>query len=630
MRRPRSKLQVSTFPFLAVLLCAMGSLLLLLFIMDRRAKIAARYRVSEEMEARKSRTKAEEDARQAEWEKAREALHLSLLAQQNQVDDKAKSVQNELSEASKKLAAEQNRDGDLKKQAREEAGKITLLQLEIEAQRNGLTQADRKEASTKAELLAAAQELAELELVFQQLRALKEREKETYSVVPYRGKRGDARPPVYVECARDGVLFHPEKTLLRTWSFTPDEIRAEVEKRHGPLALQKSAKEQSKSADEPKGPYVLFLIRPDGIGSYYKAQASLRGYQLDFGYELVDAAWVLDFNVKAKNAPARPQQPFRSDVGLKPKPIVVPPFVGDGPLHDGPLGGPVVPMRPPGTSGVGPGNPGGPGVGVGNPGGPKVPPPTGFPGGANPGAVGPALPPPPMIGDPSYKGVDTGIPPRPPSFVPITKIAPPVPIASAGGPNPTGKPGTNAGTNGPGLDLSSVTIPIPGNNVGGQRPAGNPGDPSKPSTGTPGEPGGNPGDSAKPGAGTPGEPGGRALPSFGRDDGKKPSPAPPLSKLLGNKDFIIRIDCRSDYIKILPGEFTYRLTGTNLKATDEALVQTITNLIARRQASVRPGEPPYRPVIRLQVSPDGLRSYHHVHPLLSHLNVTMSRENVAE
>ena len=51
MRRPRSKLQVSTFPFLAVLLCAMGSLLLFLFIMDRRAKIVERNRAVAAREA---------------------------------------------------------------------------------------------------------------------------------------------------------------------------------------------------------------------------------------------------------------------------------------------------------------------------------------------------------------------------------------------------------------------------------------------------------------------------------------------------------------------------------------------------------------------------------------------------
>ena len=42
MRRRRKPLEVSTFPFLAVLLCAMGSLILMLLVMDRRAKAVAR------------------------------------------------------------------------------------------------------------------------------------------------------------------------------------------------------------------------------------------------------------------------------------------------------------------------------------------------------------------------------------------------------------------------------------------------------------------------------------------------------------------------------------------------------------------------------------------------------------
>ena len=42
MKRSRHGLQVSTFPFLAVLLCTMGSLILLLLVMDRRGKAVAR------------------------------------------------------------------------------------------------------------------------------------------------------------------------------------------------------------------------------------------------------------------------------------------------------------------------------------------------------------------------------------------------------------------------------------------------------------------------------------------------------------------------------------------------------------------------------------------------------------
>jgi hypothetical protein len=140
-----------------------------------------------------------------------------------------------------------------------------------------------------------------------------------------------------------------------------------------------------------------------------------------------------------------------------------------------------------------------------------------------------------------------------------------------------------------------------------------------PGNGALGESGGSPGDSR-----------GKTFPTFGADNGKKPLPASPLSKLLGNKDFVIIIDCHGDYVTITPGGMTYRWTTSNLQATDQALAQTVANLIARRQASVRPGEPPYRPLVRFQVSNEGLRTYYHVYPLLEQLRVPMTRENVAE
>jgi len=36
--RKRKKLEVSTFPFLAVLLCTMGALILLLLVMDKKSQ----------------------------------------------------------------------------------------------------------------------------------------------------------------------------------------------------------------------------------------------------------------------------------------------------------------------------------------------------------------------------------------------------------------------------------------------------------------------------------------------------------------------------------------------------------------------------------------------------------------
>ena len=45
---------------------------------------------------------------------------------------------------------------------------------------------------------------------------------------------------------------------------------------------------------------------------------------------------------------------------------------------------------------------------------------------------------------------------------------------------------------------------------------------------------------------------------------------------------------------------------------------------ARRQATVRPGDPLYRPQIRFLVRPNGLRTYYLAYPLLESLQVPLS------
>ena len=154
-------------------------------------------------------------------------------------------------------------------------------------------------------------------------------------------------------------------------------------------------------------------------------------------------------------------------------------------------------------------------------------------------------------------------------------------------------------------------LPLPGTNTAGQGGTSNPGTP-------------NGGGDGGPRIGPPST-------SFGNvgNPSKKPAP-PPLSRVLGNKDFVIFVDCYDDHVNIFPGGMSFRWNTTNMKTTDSAFSQAVANLIERRQASVRKGEPPYRPVICFRVGPDGRHSYLHVYPLLESLNVPMTRENVVE
>ena len=81
MKRRRHTLQVSTFPFLAVLLCAMGSLILLLLVIDRRAKVVMRAKALAAIRQMETEDAKDSAARAAEWEQRRRALHEQLQRQ---------------------------------------------------------------------------------------------------------------------------------------------------------------------------------------------------------------------------------------------------------------------------------------------------------------------------------------------------------------------------------------------------------------------------------------------------------------------------------------------------------------------------------------------------------------------
>jgi hypothetical protein len=97
----------------------------------------------------------------------------------------------------------------------------------------------------------------------------------------------------------------------------------------------------------------------------------------------------------------------------------------------------------------------------------------------------------------------------------------------------------------------------------------------------------------------------------------------------GDRDYIILLECRRDAVVLHPfgNSFsTESLTEKNGGAT--LLQEAIGRLIARRQATVRPGEQPYRPQVRFLVRPDGLRSLHRAYPALESLQIPLTRQNL--
>ncbi len=308
MRRRGKPLEVSTFPFLAVLLCAMGSLILVLIVMDRKAKMAARYKaqaaqtqaaddLAKADAARREKLRQQEAEAQTAWEHQRDDLHTTVLTQQQVVQAQMKQVQDQLNAAAARLQAQLDESSAAKQSVVTERARLAGEEKTLATLRQDVTNAAAQTAAERAAQAKMTADLAQLESTLKNLKEARERDKQTYSVVPYRGKHGENRRPLYVECTRNGVIFHPDRVEITLTNV--QAARAEVERR-----VQRQNEYltsiQAKTDDKP---YLMLLVRPDGITSYYQIQSALHGMDLEFGYEFVDAGWLFDFS-KEEERPA--------------------------------------------------------------------------------------------------------------------------------------------------------------------------------------------------------------------------------------------------------------------------------------------------------------------------------------
>ena len=290
MRRRRQVLQVSTFPFLAVLLCTMGSLILLLLVIDRQARIVALAKAQQKMDKVAAEELRTAEASRAEWERRRQALHASLMEQDRGILDKVKDVGGRLEATTSELQDELTRYHELQEKEQSEQMQLAQGEKELTAHRETIDQEKRQTEVSRSEMMRITAELRQLENTLADLKAIRKRDQQTFSLVPYRGKRGDNRRPIYIECAYNQVIFHPDRLSVERTTDRAEKILAEVKKRAANIDPKAAA------------PYLLMLVRPDGIKTYYETLTALNDLDFDFGYEFVDADWILDFPEDAGQA----------------------------------------------------------------------------------------------------------------------------------------------------------------------------------------------------------------------------------------------------------------------------------------------------------------------------------------
>ncbi len=275
MRRPRfrkSQTEVSLFPFLAVLICTMGGLIVLLVLVVQQAKVDA----DQVAERARSETVADAEVERLTQEYETQEWRRGVLEQQR-------------GEKSEELAERRLELGHLEEHLRELQQRWRALARQLEEAKRQEGERDLLRMEDELRRLRQAGVQAEREV--EEARRRAEATPRSYTIVPYRGPQGTRRRPIYLECTEQGVLIQPAGVLLPLADF------------QGPLgpgnpldAALRAIREHWKRPSGGGGePYPLLLVRPDGVAAYAAARAALKDWDDEFGYELVSGSMRLKY-----------------------------------------------------------------------------------------------------------------------------------------------------------------------------------------------------------------------------------------------------------------------------------------------------------------------------------------------
>ncbi len=271
MRRPRGKkksIGVSLFPFLAVLICTMGSMIVLLVLLVKRASVSAKEQQSQ------AASKWEEDEERLRQEQETEEFRRStLLGLRPQLTQQLADHRKELGHLESHIRDLQDELGPLRKQFQD------LQNIDPANQRD--VSADQK----KLERLQ--QQIARMQLDLEATKRRAANQRRSFAVVPYEGPHGTRRRPIFIECTRERVILQPEGVELKPSDFRDPLLPGNP--LDAALLAVRDYLLSNRSVSSHGEPYPLLICRSNGTYAYNKARSAMRSWDDEFGYELVDA-----------------------------------------------------------------------------------------------------------------------------------------------------------------------------------------------------------------------------------------------------------------------------------------------------------------------------------------------------
>lgn len=273
-RRSRSVLAVSLFPFLAVLICTLGVLIVLLVlavkVADSKATVA----------------QAEADA-----EKKSQLSKVQLQLEERQIQiDGLKQVRPEALDRLEDARATRSHFEDELRQLQREARSLAEALLQLEDQRRGV----RANLVSDEELEVLRKQIVDAKALLAKKREeAKQVPEVVWSIQPYQGNSGTNRRPIYVECEADHLVLQPldikiTQKELRRAVFPGNMLDAAL------LAVREYWQRYDVEGDAGRA-YPLIVVRPTGARTFQTVKASLKDWDDEYGYEIVDADKKIDF-----------------------------------------------------------------------------------------------------------------------------------------------------------------------------------------------------------------------------------------------------------------------------------------------------------------------------------------------
>jgi hypothetical protein len=285
--RRRQGLSPSLFPFLAVLVCTLGTLILLLALVAQNATTAAQQQAQAKLQSK------DEPSDAARPRMTRAAVE-DLLRQE---EFRVKEL----------VSVRDQQTADLESRRDE----LTHLEDHIDRLRQQISQLNDEVGVATGELEATSiteSAMNEIEAkINEEKRTIEELRERTNDhsprvvIVPHKGPNGTSRRPVYLECHADGITIQPEGSRITLAQLENAGYSA------NPLdaALRTIRIHVMQTYGDPVPPYPLLVVRPDGIDSYGAARMAMRDWDDQFGYELVPAEVKLAYSKPDSNLKRR-------------------------------------------------------------------------------------------------------------------------------------------------------------------------------------------------------------------------------------------------------------------------------------------------------------------------------------